>query len=129
MTKRGLIILLAGVNLFLLAAIVFTAYTPPSALAQAVGARRGEYLLLAGRGDVANDAIYLIDSGGKKLHVFRSLVPRAANGATDVGHAFTYDLMRDFVGPPGGGAAPGQALPNQQPLNPLIPPPAGGPRP
>lgn len=74
MTRRAWIVLLAGVNVMLLAAIVLTVYTPPSALMQAVAARRGEYLTVSGRGEVSNDALYLIDAGAHKIHIFRTAI-------------------------------------------------------
>jgi hypothetical protein len=133
MRKRGLIVLLAGVNLLLLGAVVFTVYTPPSALAQAVGARRGEFLLLSARAESTNDAIYMIDAGARKVHVFRSIFPRL-NNATDVGWVSTRDLTRDFAGPagPGAGAAPGgagQPVPGQQPGGAGVLPLPGGQQP
>jgi hypothetical protein len=126
MHKRGLIFLLIGVNVMLAAAIMFTLHTPPSALAQAVGARRGEYLLFSARADVTNDAIYLLDAGNKKIYVFRSAFPRnPVTGATAVAHVSTRDISRDFVGQPPAG---GQGQPGQPPLvpNPQNP---GGARP
>jgi hypothetical protein len=109
MRKRGLIVILAGINLLLLGAIVFTVYTPPSAMAQAVGARRGEYLLFSARVEANNDAIYMLDAGNRKLHIFRSFFPRDVL-ATTVGYVTTRDITRDFAGPAGRGdrVAPGQ---------------------
>lgn len=120
MNKRSVILLLIGVNVMLLAAIGFTVYTPPSAYAQAAGARRGEYLLLGARAEVLNDAVYMLDAGNRKLHVFRLAFPRnAITGATSVGLAGTRDLSRDFGGqaPVQQGPGPGGAIPpaGQQP--------------
>src|SRR5437763_413509 len=96
MNKRSLILLLIGVNLFLLGVLALSVYTPPSALAQTVGARPGSYLLFAGRADVTNDAMYLLDAGTKKLHVFRSAYPRSpVNGMTAVAYASTRDLKTE----------------------------------
>ena len=61
MTRRVLIVLLAGLNLFLLACLVFTAYSPPSAFAQALP-RAGDYLMIAAQTEADNDVLYLIDS-------------------------------------------------------------------
>jgi hypothetical protein len=114
MNKRGMIILLIGVNVLLLAAITFTVYTPPSAFAQAMGGRHGEYLLFSARAEVLNDAIYMLDAANHKLHVFRSAFPRnPATGATSVAYFSTRDLARDFAAAPGAvQPAPG-AQPNQ----------------
>jgi len=114
MNKRGVIVLLIGVNVLLLAAVTFTVYTPPSALAQAVGARRDEYLLFSARAEVLNDAIYMLDAANHKLHVFRSAFPRnPVTGATTIGYFSTRDLARDFAPPPAGGQGAPAAQPKQ----------------
>jgi len=115
MNKRGLIVLLVGLNALLLAAIAFTVYTPPSALAQMVGARAGNYLIFGARADVNNDAIYLLDAPNKMIHVFRSTLPRnPVNGATTLRYMSTRSLVRDFAGgPPAQPGAAGQGAGGQ----------------
>ncbi|MBI4578622.1 MAG: hypothetical protein HY718_02915 [Planctomycetes bacterium] len=97
MTKRIAIILLVGLNLFLLAVLMLGSYTPPQALAQAL-ARSGEYILVCARAEQSNDAIYLLDLRTRQLHAFRSTFPRAAGDPIRVTHLHTRDLVRDFGG-------------------------------
>ena len=99
MNKRCLILLLSAMNLLLLGALALSVYTPPSALAQAAGARRGEYLLFGARADVTNDAIYLLDAGNKKLHLFRSAYPREpVTGATAVAYVRLRHRLSGMIG-------------------------------
>lgn len=97
MTKRSLLVLLVGLNLGLLVALVSRVYTPDSAYAQAVGARPGNYMLVAGRAEVGNDAVYLIDAANRQLHIFRSTYPRPAGAPVQIFHVGTRDLARDFA--------------------------------
>lgn len=113
MTRRAWIVLLAGVNVALLAAIVLTVYTPPSALAQAVAARRGEYLLVSGRAEVSNDALFLVDAGGRKLHIFRTAIRQSNVEPAVMVYTGGRDLAQDFKGGmPVARPAVGQAEPN-----------------
>lgn len=103
MNKRVLIALLIGLNVFLLLALVFAAYQPPSAFAQAVGARRGEYLLFSTTAEVGSDAVYLLDAGTRQIHWFRSTYPHPAGTPIAVAYRGSRDLARDFAaGAPGG---------------------------
>ncbi len=104
MSRRILIVLLVGLNLVLLAALVLIAYTPPAAFAQAAAApdQQGEYLLVTANAEVANDAIYLLDSGRRQLHVFRTNFPHIQGQPVHVYFFATRDLAQDF-GVRGGG--------------------------
>lgn len=97
MTRRGLLVLLVGLNLGLLVALVSRVYTPDSAYAQAAGARPGSYMLVAGRAEVGNDAVYLIDAANRQLHIFRSTYPRPAGAPVQIFHVGSRDLARDFA--------------------------------
>lgn len=95
MSKRVLIVILVGLNLVLLSGVVLTAYSPPAAMAQAVG-RGGEYILIAAEAELASDAVYLIDLRLKQMYAFRSTFPRMAGEPTRVALLAQRDLARDF---------------------------------
>ncbi len=91
MTKRTIIAGLAGLNLFLLAAIVLTADLLPSALAQRLGAA-GSYLSVSCKADTDYDALYVLSLADRKLHCF---VPkRDRSGKVDYGQS--RNLEEDF---------------------------------
>jgi hypothetical protein len=75
MTRRVLIVLLAGLNIFLLACLVFSVYTPSVAFGQ-VQARAGDYLMVTTEVEPANDVLYLVDSHAKRMYAFRTTYPR-----------------------------------------------------
>lgn len=97
MTKRSLIVLLVGVNLFLFSVLVLSTYTPPQAFAQGLS-RGGEYMLVSARAEQSNDAIYLLDLRMRQLHVFRSTFPRVGGEPARVTLRHSRDLIRDFGG-------------------------------
>ncbi len=103
MSKRVLVVLLVGVNVLLLAALILTVFSPPRAMAQAAAAaaRRGETMLFSARAEVGNDAVYLLDSGARQLHVFRTTFPRVGGQPTRVRYVTSRDLSRDFAAQPG----------------------------
>jgi len=94
MSKRVLIVLLAGLNVMLLVCLLLSAYSPPAAFAQAV-ARTGEYILVAGEAEFNNDVIYLLDLNRRQLHAFRALIPRGGQQIR-MGWVGMRDLARDF---------------------------------
>lgn len=99
MTKRVSIVLLVGTNLFLLACLVLTAYSPPQALAQEVeGAGRG-FIVVSGEGQLNNDVIYVIDLENRFLHAFRTTFPRSAGTPIQGFYVDTRDLRMDFPRP------------------------------
>jgi hypothetical protein len=95
MTRQALIILLVGVNLFLLGVLVLSSYSPPEAKAQAVSLR-GEFILVSAQAERANDTIYLLDLARRQLHAFRATVPRVADQPMMVRWYASRDLVRDF---------------------------------
>ena len=95
MTRRSLIVLLAGANLLILAGLILTSYTPPQAMAQSV-TRSGEYLMVAAEAQTNNDVIYLLDLGTRQLHAFRGDLPVVAEQAVMVRWYHSRDLKRDF---------------------------------
>jgi len=95
MSKRGVIVLLVGVNLALLAGLILITYTPSPAMAQAV-TRSGEYILVAAEAQLDNDVIYLLDLGTRQLHAFRGELPVMAEQPIRVRWYHSRDLARDF---------------------------------
>ena len=103
MLRRTLLVLLLGVNLALVAAMLFITPGPPVAHAQGV-AQGGNYIMVTGKVMDDYDALYLVDLNTRTLHVltidptqrrlqyrgYRSLVadfrratsPTAGSGAT-----------------------------------------------
>ena len=95
MSKQTLILALIGLNLFLAAAMVLCAYSPPAAYAQRAGASSG-YLAVTARVDTQSggglDALFLLDLGSRKMHCF---VPnRDQSGKVE--YAGSRDLAADF---------------------------------
>ena len=97
MTRRVVIVLMAGLNLLLLAVLLLGSYSPPAAFAQAM-ARGGEFILISARAEQSNDAIYLLDLRTRQLHTFRSPFPRTGGDPIRIAHVNTRDLVRDFGG-------------------------------
>lgn len=95
MTRRVLIVLLAGLNLFLLASLVFTVYSPPSAFAQALP-RAGDYLMLSAQTETDNDVLYLLDSRARRLYAFRTTFPRMPGTSARFALLAQRDLTADF---------------------------------
>jgi hypothetical protein len=100
MTKHVLIVVLVGLNLFLLAGVILVTYSPPAAMAQAAtveGAADGNYILIAAEAGLNNDVVYVFDMGNEFLHAFRTPFPRLGDDQpVRIGHVFTRDLSRDF---------------------------------
>lgn len=100
MNKSSLIVLLVGVNLFLLSCLILTAYTPPTALAEEAAESTEGFVLFAAEAERQNDAVYLLDTKNHRLHAFRTNFPRVAGGPTAIAWLAGRDLMRDFRLPP-----------------------------
>ena len=101
MTKNVLIVVLAGINLFLLAGVILVTYSPPAALAQAVAQENAiegdNYILIAAEVEQSNDMIYVLDVQNELLHMFRTNFPRLGDDQPiRVTHIFTRDVRRDF---------------------------------
>ena len=95
MSKHVLIMLLAGVNLFLLACVVLTAHSPPQAFAEST-TNNNEYALLSAEADEGNDVIYLIDVRNQLMHALAPSSPDTAGQLQQVRHLHTRDLAQDF---------------------------------
>ena len=93
MTKHTLIIALVGLNLFLLAAVLFSVAPPSQAQAQAVGGA-GNYLLVSAEVQNSYDGIYIIDLPQRLLHAF--ILNRAR--PIEIEYRDTRDLAQDFRG-------------------------------
>jgi hypothetical protein len=95
MTRRVLIFLLAGLNLFLLACLAFTVYSPPTAFAQALP-RTGDYLMIAAQTETDNEVLYLIDSKARRMYAFRTTYPRMPGSPFRFFPMAQRDLTADF---------------------------------
>lgn len=87
-TKRSVLGALVGLNLFLLACLLFSSYSLPTAYAQRAGAAGGMAAVTA-RSDAHYDILYLLDLNQRKLHCF---VPNR-----DRSGAFAYGGSRDLA--------------------------------
>ncbi|UCD28836.1 MAG: hypothetical protein JSV03_17460 [Planctomycetota bacterium] len=96
MSKQTLIMLLIGVNFFLLACLLLTAYSPPLALAQDIEQLGNNYLLITAEAETFNDAVYLLDLQNDRLHVFRTNFPYLAGQPVVIRWLGSRDLKRDF---------------------------------
>jgi len=96
MNKRTLIVMLTGLNLFLLACLLLTSWSPPQALAQDPATPTSTYLLVAAEADMFNDAVYLLDVQNDRLYLFRSTYPYMVNKPLVIKWIDTRDLKRDF---------------------------------
>ena len=67
--KRSIITALVGLNLFLLATLVLSVYSPPKAFAQRRGAAQ-DYVAVTCRADKDYDALYIVDLAERALHCF-----------------------------------------------------------
>lgn len=68
-TKRSIITALVGLNLLLLAGLIFSTYSPTAAFAQRRGAA-ADYVAVTCRADEDYDALYMIDLAERNLHCF-----------------------------------------------------------
>ncbi len=94
MTKRGLIVVLVGLNLALGAVLILSTWQPPSAMAQ-VAPLGQNYAVVAGEIRDGVDALYVLDLSQRRLHVF---VPNRDLNNRRLFHAGYRDLQRDFRG-------------------------------
>ena len=69
MDKRVVMVGLVGVNLVLLAALLFVSPGPQAAVAQSVS-QGGNYMVVTGKIYDDHDALYLIDLNTRTLHAF-----------------------------------------------------------
>ena len=93
MTRHSIIVALVGLNLFLLAAILFSVSSPTEAQAQPVGGA-GNYLLVSAEVQNNYDALYVIDLPQRLLHAF--LLNRSRPAALE--YRDSRDLSQDFRG-------------------------------
>ena len=91
MNKRTCIVLLVGVNLLLLAALVFSVFPGPTAYAQRVGTS-GNFMIVSGEIQNGYDALYLFDVAERKMHAFTI----EKGGAGRLQHRDFRDLKADF---------------------------------
>ena len=69
-TKRTAIVILAGLNLFLLAALIMGTYPPSAAYAQP-GARAGDFACVTAKtASQSYDVLYVLDIPARKLYGF-----------------------------------------------------------
>ena len=86
-TKRSVLGALVGLNLFLLACLLFNSYSLPTAYAQRAGAAGG-MVAVTSRASSNYDILYLLDLNQRRLHCF---VPNR-----DRSGAFAYGGSRDL---------------------------------
>ncbi|MBX3396263.1 MAG: hypothetical protein KF841_12945 [Phycisphaerae bacterium] len=94
MSKRGLIVLLVGLNLTLAAALILTGWQPPAAMAQAAPLGQN-YSIVAGEVRNGMDGLYVLDLALRRLHVF---IPNRDQNNRRLFHVGFRDLQRDFRG-------------------------------
>ncbi len=86
--KHALVVLLAGLNLFLLALLVVASHSPPAAYA-AKGARAGDFLCVTAKpGGQSYEIVYILDHAEQKLHAFYPTSVKA--------HDYAYGQFRDL---------------------------------
>lgn len=89
--KRGWIVLLAGINVLLMLALVFSTYSPAKAMAQP-GGRAGSFIGVTSQaGGQSYEVLYLLDIQERKLH---ALIPPMGKGSPE--YAGFRDLKDDF---------------------------------
>jgi len=91
MNKRSIIVILVGLNLFLLSALMLTAASPARAMAQRIGGA-GNFLTLTNKIDADIDALFLVDLPDRKLHAF---APQRDEGGR-LAYIGGRDLEEDF---------------------------------
>ena len=70
LTKRSIVVLLVGLNLFLLGLLLVATYSPPAAFAGGGGVA-GDFVCVTAKAAGQNyDAVYLLDKRQQKLHAF-----------------------------------------------------------
>jgi hypothetical protein len=94
MSKRALVVLLAGVNLLLLAVLILAGYRLPAAYAQPAPLGQN-YLMVAGEIHDGVDGLYVLDLAQRRMFVF--IPNRDQNNRRVTLEAFR-DLQRDFRG-------------------------------
>lgn len=92
MSKRSVVVGLVGLNLFLLAALVLSTYSPPAAYAQRAGAANN-FLAVTCRADNDYDVLFLLDLPTRKLHCFAPTRGDRSGKTLYAGHR---DLSVDF---------------------------------
>ena len=92
MNKRTLATVLVGLNLFLIVALIFTAYEPPAARAQTLGVA-GNFVMLAGKAESNRDVVYLLDLRNRNIHAIGADRVGARAGLRFLG---TRSLVRDL---------------------------------
>lgn len=93
-SKRSTIVLLIGVNLFLLAALIISSYSLPAAFAQG-SARAGDFACVtANVAGQTYDVLYIVDIRGQKLYAFYP----AGGRRNQLTASEPRDLQKDFGG-------------------------------
>ncbi len=88
LTRRSGIVLLAGLNLFLLGLLIAGTYSPNAAFAQAGGRSGGFLTVTAKAAGQSYDVLYVLDVPGKKMHAF---YPKRGQG-----RKYAYGKFRDL---------------------------------
>lgn len=94
MTKRALVVLLVGINLVLLAILIFGSWQLPEAYAQAAP-MGSKYSMVTAEIRDGVDALYVLDLKHRRFHVF---IPNRDQNNRKLFHAGVRDLVQDFRG-------------------------------
>jgi len=95
-SKHSIIVLLVGLNLFLLGVLLIGSYSLPSAYAQS-GGRAGDFALVTAKvAGQSYDAVYVLDRPSRKLF---ALYPTGGGQRVQFVAAPPRDLVKDFRQP------------------------------
>jgi hypothetical protein len=94
MNRRGVIVLLLGANLFLLATLIILNAPPPEAFAQAAPLGQN-YVMVTARIRQDMDGLYVLDLSQRRLHLFMPNRDTMNRRAVYLGYR---DLQKDFRG-------------------------------
>lgn len=92
LTRRSWIVLLAGVNLFLLGVLLAGSYSPTTAFGQ-TKARPGDFAMVTAKAQGwSYDVVYVVDKANRRLHAYYPTNPQLNNYA----YGGSRDLAQDF---------------------------------
>ncbi len=93
--RKGWVVGLLGLNLFLLTILILLAYRPPAAVAQEI-VQDKSFILISARAQQNTDVLYLVDRRTERLHAFRIQTLRQVGGPTQILLSDSRDLRADF---------------------------------
>jgi hypothetical protein len=94
-SKRSIIVLLAGANLLLLFGLLFATQSGPAAFAQVGAGRAGDFVAVTAKvASQTYEVLYLLDVPSRKLHAFYPQTSGAMRNQRVA--APPRDLLKDF---------------------------------